>query len=145
MASIADKPLRGGLREMISGQDCDLLLTLGDIERFEDVWRGIIAVQEDMHLPGRSPKTREVADLLTLALSADSKPENLRGRFLSSTEATELVEANLPADAPRQLKIARALVAVTFEPDLYDRLDDDGEGGEIDQGSDDAGKHPGDG
>lgn len=138
-ASISARPPRGGLCEDFGGEKRFLLLTLGDIERFEDSHRGLLALQEDMHLPGRAPKMGVIADLLSLALSRELKPPEMQERFLSLEAAGAVVRGPLPEDARRQLAIARALVGVTFEPDLYDRIEADGDVADDDAAPEKAG------
>lgn len=143
MASIETKPLPGGLRETFDGSPYDLLLTMGDIEAWEDAHptRGLIGLREALGIQGISPKIGEVSDLLVLALSSTHKDPDVRNRFVDADAAANLVTGALPAEALRHQMMARALLAVTLEPHLFAELAEL----EVTDGGDDAGKARGDG
>ncbi len=112
-----DSPPRGGLREEFGGAPRVLILTLGLIEEFEDVHtRGMHAVFEDLITPGRSPRAREVIDLLILGLV---------GGGMDRAQARALVEDGLPAGLQRHLSVAHALIGVALHPDVWDEVDED--------------------
>lgn len=123
---LAETPPRGGLIEELGGASRVLLLTLAQIERFEDLEGSIFAVYDGLIGRGAPPKLRTLHTLVALALV---------GGGLSEAEADGVVQAEAqPEGALRLRQIALGVLGAAFVPDWDDDGDDDGDAGEEDAG-----------
>lgn len=107
MAITAVAP-RGGIVETVDGASKVLLLRNREIERFEDLHRGIFEVWDGFFGRGTKPTSKEVRDLIALGLV---------GGGCKDTDADEIVERAGPEDLFRYYQIAQALLGVAFMPD----------------------------
>jgi len=115
---LADTPPRGGLIEELGGAPRVLLLTLAQIERFEDLAGSIYAVYDGLIGRGATPKLRTLRTLVALALV---------GGGMSEAEADRVVAAEAqPENALRLRQVALGTLGAAFVPDW----DDDGDGEE---------------
>ena len=110
MAITADAP-RGGVVEEIDGVTYTFLLRNREIERFEDKHRGIFEVWDGFFDRGAKPTSKEVKDLIALALV---------GGGMKDPEADRLVEAAGPANLMQYYQIAQAVLGVAFMPDVFE-------------------------
>ena len=112
--TITAEAQRGGIVEEINGVTYSFLLTIGEIERFEDKHRGIFEIWEGFFEGGKKPTSTEVRDLLALALVGGGKKD---------TEADAIIE-NAGADCLlRFYAIANAVLGVAFMPDVADEAE----------------------
>lgn len=108
--SLAKKPARGALVEQLAGASRTLALGLGEIERFEDMHRGIFDLWDGFYSGGTKPTAKEVRDLVALALV---------GGGLSDLEADAILEdLKAPEHLQRLYKIAQGVIGVAFLPDM---------------------------
>lgn len=114
---IAAKAPRGGLAEDLAGASRVMVLRNAEVERFEDLRRGMFAIWEGFFGAGTKPGVGEVRDLVALGLVGGGMP---------STKADALVGSLGPAENPRLYTIAQALVGVAFYPDADADQDDAG-------------------
>ena len=105
---------RGGIVEEIGGATHVLLLRNREIERFEDLHRGIFDLWDGFFGRGNKPTSKEVRDLIALALVGGGKKD---------VEADALVSEASPADLFRYYQIAQALLGVAFMPDAIDEAE----------------------
>ena len=110
MAITADAP-RGGVVEEIDGVTYTFLLRNREIERFEDKHRGIFEVWDGFFDRGTKPNSKEIKDLIALALV---------GGGMKDPDADRLVEASGPANLMRYYQVAQAILGVAFMPDVLD-------------------------
>jgi hypothetical protein len=108
---ILDEPPRGGLIEAVGGERRPLRLTNAEIERFEDLHRGIFDLWDGIMGRGVKPTFAEVRDLIALALVGGGLPE---------IEAKAVIEGLEPSDALQMRQIAQAALGVAFLPDSVD-------------------------
>jgi len=104
MAITADAP-RGGVVEEIDGVTYTFLLRNREIERFEDKHRGIFDVWDGFFDRGAKPTSKEVKDLIALALV---------GGGMKDPEADRLVEAAGPANLMRFYQIAQTIRYISW-------------------------------
>jgi hypothetical protein len=90
------------------------LLRCREIERFEDTHRGIFDVWEGFFGRANKPTSREVRDIIALALVGGGKKD---------ADADKLVENATPADLFRFYQIAQAVLGVAFMPDAFDEAE----------------------
>ena len=131
MAITATAP-RGGIVEEIDGATHTFLLRCREIERFEDMHRGIFDVWEGFVGRANKPTSREIRDIVALALVGGGKKD---------ADADKLVENATPADLFRFYQIAQAVLGVAFMPDAFDeaelkKKDEQAEAGQDDLMSD---------
>lgn len=91
MAITADAP-RGGVVEAIDGVTYTFLFRNREIERFEDTHRGIFGIWDGFFDRGKKPTSKEVKDLIPLALV---------GGGMKDPDADRSVEASGPANLMR--------------------------------------------
>ncbi|MBY6138526.1 gene transfer agent family protein [Leisingera daeponensis] len=115
---------RGGLAEKLGQTRHALLLGNGEIERFEDLHRGIFDLHDGFFGRAQKPTAREVRDLVALGLV---------GNGMEAEKADALVSALGPEHNPHLYQVAQGLVGIAFYPDMA------GPGGGEDPGGDDAG------
>ena len=96
MAITATAP-RGGIVEEIDGVTYTLLLRCREIERFEDMHRGIFDVWEGFFGRANKPTSKEVRHIIALALVGGGKKD---------ADADRLVENATPADLFRFYQIS---------------------------------------
>ena len=113
MAITAVAP-RGGIVETIDGASHALLLRNREIERYEDLHRGIFETWDGFFGRGTKPNSREVRDLIALALVGGGK---------SDQEADELVSKAGPEELFRFYQIAQAVLGVAFMPDAVEEAE----------------------
>jgi len=113
MAITATAP-RGGIVEEIDGVTYTLLLRCREIERFEDMHRGIFDVWEGFFGRANKPTSKEVRDIIALALVGGGKKD---------ADADRLVENATPADLFRFYQISQAVLGVAFMPDAFDEAE----------------------
>lgn len=108
---------RGGLVEVLAGAPRVLVLRNAEIERFEDMHRGIFEAWDafiGLSLQVRRPSAKEVRTLVGLGLV---------GGGLSNSEANGIMAGLGPDANPILYKIAQALIGVAFWPEVAE--DDD--------------------
>ncbi len=105
---IAAQAPRGGLVEDLAGASRVLILTNAEIERFEDLRRGLFLVWDGFFGSGTKPSVGETRDLVALGLV---------GGGMAATKADALVAGLAPSENLRLYKIAQGLVGVAFVPD----------------------------
>ena len=105
---------RGGIVEEIDGATHVLLLRNREIERFEDLHRGIFDLWDGFFGRGNKPTSKEVRDLIALSLVGGGKKD---------MEADRLVEQASPADLFRYYQIAQAVLGVAFMPDSIEEAE----------------------
>jgi hypothetical protein len=108
MSITAEAP-RGGVVEYLGEASHVFLLRNREIERFEDKHRGIFDLWEGFYGRGTKPSSKEVRDLVALALVGGGKKD---------AEADKLIEACGPADLMRLYQIAQAALGMAFMPDV---------------------------
>ena len=113
MAITADAP-RGGVVEEIDGVTYTFLLRNREIERFEDKHRGIFEVWDGFFDRGVKPTSKEVKDLIALALV---------GGGMKDHEADEVIAKAGPSDLMRMYQIAQAVIGIAFMPDMADEAE----------------------
>ena len=107
--SILVDPPRGGIVEKIDGQSYVFLLRNREIERFEDKHRGIFQLWDAFFDRADKPTSKEVKDLLALALVGGGMSEN---------DADSLIEGASPDKFLQFYQVAQAVLGVAFMPDL---------------------------
>ena len=105
---------RGGIVEEIDDATHVLLLRNREIERFEDLHRGIFDLWDGFFGRGTKPTSKEVRDLIALALVGGGKKD---------VEADALVGEASPADLFRFYQIAQAVLGVAFMPDTVEEAE----------------------
>ena len=105
---------RGGIVEELDGATHVLLLRNREIERFEDLHRGIFSLWDGFFGRGNKPTSKEVRDLIALALVGGGKKD---------MEADRIVEQASPADLFRLYQIAQAVLGVAFMPDSIEEAE----------------------
>jgi hypothetical protein len=108
MAITAEAP-RGGVVEYLSGTSYTFILRNREIERFEDKHRGIFELWDGFFGGGKKPNSKEVRDLLALALVGGGKKDH---------EADKIISGCGPEDLMRLYAIAQATIGVAFMPDF---------------------------
>lgn len=108
---IAAEAPRGGLAEDLGGESRVMILRNREIERFEDRHRGVFDLWEGFYGRGRKPTSREVRDLVALALV---------GGGMSDAAADRLVEGFGPAHNPRLYTLAQSALGIAFMPEAGD-------------------------
>ena len=112
--AITAKAPRGGIVEEIDGVSYTFLLRSREIERYEDLHRGIFDVWDGFFGRGQKPTSSEVKDIVALALVGGGKTD---------TDADRIVEKATPADLFRFSEIAQAALGVAFMPDAFDEAE----------------------
>lgn len=112
--AITAKAPRGGIVEEIDGVSYTFLLRSREIERYEDLHRGIFDVWDGFFGRGQKPTSSEVKDIVALALVGGGKTD---------TDADRIVEKATPADLFRFYEIAQAALGVAFMPDAFDEAE----------------------
>jgi len=110
MTITAEAP-RGGIVEYLGDASHVFLLRNREIERFEDKHRGIFDLWDAFFSNGKKPSSREVRDLIALALVGGGKKDH---------EADEIIKGCNPEDLHRLYAIAQAAVGVAFMPDAME-------------------------
>ncbi|QBR35409.1 hypothetical protein ETW23_03895 [Leisingera sp. NJS201] len=100
---------RGGLAEMLGQTRRAMVLGNGEIERFEDLHRGIFDLHDGFFGRAQKPTAREVRDLVALGLV---------GAGVRAAEADALVAALTPGENMHLYKVAQGLVGIAFFPDM---------------------------
>ena len=113
MSITAEAP-RGGVVEYIGDTSYTFLLRNREIERFEDKHRGIFELWDGFFGRGQKPTSKELRDLLALALV---------GGGMKDHEADKVLELCTPADLLRLFQIGQAVVGVAFMPDTMEKAD----------------------
>lgn len=111
MTITAEAP-RGGLVEELGGATRAFVLRNREIERFEDKHRGIFDLWDGFYRGGDKPTSKEVRDLLALALV---------GGGLKDAEADKVLAECGPGDLLRLYAIAQAVLGVAFAPDVGEK------------------------
>lgn len=110
MTITAEAP-RGGVVEYIGDTSYVFLLRNREIERFEDKHRGIFDAWDGFFGRGKKLSSKEVRDLLALALV---------GGGMKDSEADAVISAATPADLLRFYQIAQATIGIAFMPDAIE-------------------------
>lgn len=110
MTITAEAP-RGGVVEYIGSTSYVFMLRNREIERFEDKHRGIFELWDGLFGHAPKPTSREVRDILALALVGGGKKDH---------EADKIISECTPADLMRLYQIAQAVVGVAFIPDAVE-------------------------
>ena len=113
MAITATAP-RGGIVEEFDGVTHTLVLRCREIERFEDMHRGIFDVWEGFFGRANKPTSKEIRDIVALGLVGGGKTD---------AQADKLVENATPSDLFRYYQIAQAALGVAFMPDAFDEAE----------------------
>jgi hypothetical protein len=108
MTITAESP-RGGLVEELGEATHTFILRNREIERFEDKHRGIFDLWDGFYRGGTKPTSKEVRDLLALALV---------GGGLKDAQADKVLSDCTPGDLLRLYEIARAVLGIAFMPDF---------------------------
>lgn len=109
--TITAKAPRGGIVETIGDASYVLKLRCGEIERFEDQHRGVFDLWDGFFGRGVKPTSREVRDLVALALVGGGKTD---------AQADKIVETGGAASLLLYYQIAQAVLGVAFMPDAGD-------------------------
>ena len=115
MTITAEAP-RGGVVEYIGDTSYTFLLRNREIERFEDKHRGIFELWDGFFSRGKKPTSKEVRDLLALALV---------GGGMKDHEADAVLSGCTPAELLRLYQIGQAVIGVAFMPDAMTEESDD--------------------
>ena len=110
MTITAEAP-RGGVVDQIDGVTYTLILRNREIERFEDKHRGIFELWDGFFDRGQKPSSREVKDLIALALV---------GGGLTDAKADRIVEKAGPQNLMTFYGLAQSILGVAFMPDVFD-------------------------
>jgi hypothetical protein len=110
MTITAEAP-RGGIVEYLGDASHVFLLRNREIERFEDKHCGIFELWDGFFSGGKKPSSREVRNLIALALVGGGKKDH---------EADEIINRCTPADLLRLYAIAQAAVGTAFMPDAME-------------------------
>jgi len=110
MGITAEAP-RGGVVEYLGGVSYTFILRNREIERFEDKHRGIFEVWEGFFGRGKKPSSKEVRDMLALALVGGGKKDH---------EADAIISECGPDKLMPMFEICQAVVGVAFMPDALD-------------------------
>lgn len=110
--AITAKAPRGGVVETIGDTSHVFLLRCAEIERFEDQHRGIFDLWDGFFGRGQKPTSKEVKDLLALALVGGGK---------SDAEADKIIEAGGAAMLLSYYQIAQAALGIALMPDALDQ------------------------
>lgn len=110
MSITAEAP-RGGVVEYLGDTSYTFLLRNREIERFEDKHRGIFDVWEGFFGRGSKPTSKEVRDLVALALV---------GGGMKDHEADAVINGCGPEDLMRLFQISQAALGVAFMPDAIE-------------------------
>ena len=110
--TITAEPTRGGLVEEIGGATRTFVLRNREIERFEDKHRGIFDLWDGFYRGGTKPSSREVRDLLALALV---------GGGLKDAESDKVLTDCTPGDLLRLYAIAQAVLGAAFMPEVGEK------------------------
>ena len=110
MTITAEAP-RGGIVEYLGDASHVFLLRNREIERFEDKHRGIFELWDGFFSGGKKPSSKEVRDILALALVGGGKKDH---------EADEIIKNCTPGDLHRLYAIAQAAIGIAFMPDAMD-------------------------
>ena len=113
MAITAVAP-RGGVTEIIGDASYVFLLRNREIEIFEDLHRGIFDVWDGFFGRSAKPTSKEVKDLIALALVGGGKKDD---------EADLIVESAGPGELLNFYAIAQAVLGVAFMPDALAQVD----------------------
>ena len=108
---------RGGISETIGDATYVFLLRNREIERFEDKHRGIFELWEAFFGQGTKANSKEVKDLLALALVGGGKTDS---------QADEIIKKSTPADLMRLYQIAQATLGIAFMPDVHSEAEEAG-------------------
>lgn len=111
MTITAEAP-RGGLVEELGEATHTFVLRNREIERFEDKHRGIFDLWDGFYRGGTKPTSKEVRDLLALALV---------GGGMKDVQADEVLKGCTPGDLLRLYAIAQAVLGAAFMPDVGDK------------------------
>ena len=110
MGITAEAP-RGGVVEYIGDASYPFVLRNREIERFEDKHRGIFDLWERFFERGKKPTSREIRDLLALALV---------GGGMKDGEADSVINSAGPDCLLRFFAIGQAVLGVAFMPDAVE-------------------------
>ena len=124
MAITAEAP-RGGVVETLCNATHPFVLRLGEIERFEDKHRGIFEVWDGFFRGGKKPNSREVRDLVALALVGGGKTD---------AQADATIRDCTPGDMLRLYEIAQAALGIAFVPDVGEEKKKDEPAESLNQG-----------
>lgn len=116
--TIAAEPPRGGLVEEIGGATRVFLLRNREIERFEDKHRGIFELWDGFYGGGKKPTSREVRDLVALALVGGGAETESK---VTDAQADAILQQCTPGDLLRLYAIAQAVLGVAFAPDVGEK------------------------
>lgn len=117
MTITAEAP-RGGLVEELGGATRTFVLRNREIERFEDKHRGIFDLWDGFYRGGAKPSSREVRDLLALALVGGGAET---GDKVTDAQADAILQQCTPGDLLRLYAIAQAVLGVAFAPDVGEK------------------------
>lgn len=109
MAITAEAP-RGGVVDEIDGVTYTLILRNREVERFEDKHRPILDLWDGFFDRGRKPTSRELRDIIALALV---------GGGLTDLKADKIVESGGPESLLKFYQLAQSVVGVAFMPDAF--------------------------
>lgn len=101
---------RGGMTETIGDASYVLILRNREIERFEDQHRGIFDLWDGFFGRSKKPSSKEVKDLIALALVGGGKKDH---------EADRIVDNAGPSELLSLYSIAQAVLGVAFMPDAF--------------------------
>ena len=114
MTITAEAP-RGGIVEYLGGASRTFVLRNREIERFEDKHRGIFDLFDGFFGKSHKPTSREVRDILALALV---------GGGMKDHEADAVISRATPEDLMRLYQIGQAVVGIAFLPDAFAKAEE---------------------
>jgi hypothetical protein len=110
--AITAKAPRGGVVEIVGSASHVFLLRCAEIERFEDQHRGIFDLWDGFFGRGQKPTSKEVKDLLALALVGGGKTDAQADKIIENGGAEMLL---------RYYQIAQAVLGIALMPDALDQ------------------------
>ena len=93
---------RGGIVEEIDGATHVLLLRNREIERFEDLHRGIFDLWDGFFGRGNKPTSKEVRDLIALSLVGGGKKDMEADRLVEQASPAELKKKETKAEKTQE-------------------------------------------
>ena len=107
--TITAENVRGGLVQDVGGVTYTLVLRNREIERFEDKHRGIFDLWEGLYRGGNMPTSKEVRDIVALAIVGGGK---------SDQEADQAISGLGPDSLQTLYAIAQNALGAAFYPDV---------------------------
>lgn len=103
--------VRGGIVEQLGDASYQMVLRIGEIERFEDAHRGIFDLWDGIFRGGVKPNSKEIRDLVALGLVGGGMKDAAADKVVAGLGAAGLLELQ---------QIATGLLGAAFMPDAAD-------------------------